>query len=87
MRSAMTAAALPSVSSFTTSPAPLVLPRELAEMLGEDQRLRDSFDRLPDRDRRNFCTYVAEAALTATRERRAAFVAMSLAGLSANGSP
>ena len=62
------------------APAPLMLPRELAEMLDESPRSLAVFQRLDEKSRHEYCAYVAEATLPATRERRAALVAMSLAG-------
>jgi uncharacterized protein YdeI (YjbR/CyaY-like superfamily) len=61
--------------------APLILPRELAEVLSDSPRSLAVFERLDGEQRMTYCAYVAEAALPATRERRAALVAMSLAGL------
>lgn len=75
----MTAA--PSLPRFEPShAAPLMLPRELVDLLGESPRSLAVFQRLDDTQRRSYCAYVAEATLPATRERRAALVAMSLAG-------
>jgi uncharacterized protein YdeI (YjbR/CyaY-like superfamily) len=59
----------------------LAIPAELAALFAESEKVERSFWRLNDRDRRGFVRYVVEAKTDATRERRAAIVAMSLIGL------
>jgi hypothetical protein len=63
--------------------APLILPRELADVLADSPRSLAVFEGLEGEQRIMYCAYVAEAALPAPRELRAALVAMSLAGLAA----
>jgi uncharacterized protein YdeI (YjbR/CyaY-like superfamily) len=65
----------------TTHPSPVIIPRELAELLEESPRVFTKFEGLEPAQRKSYCAYVADAALPATRERRAALVAMSLAAL------
>jgi uncharacterized protein YdeI (YjbR/CyaY-like superfamily) len=56
------------------------LPRELADVL-DAHDVRRAFERLPDRERWSFASYVSEAKLPPIRERRAALVAMRLRGV------
>ncbi len=67
-------------SSAVAAPAP-ALPSELVALFDESAKVKASFWRLEDRDRRGFVRYIDEAGTPATRERRAAIVAMSLVGL------
>lgn len=60
---------------------PVVVPSELQALLRESAKAQSSFQRLSERERRGFCSYVDEATRLDTRERRAAIVAMSLIGL------
>lgn len=62
-------------------PPALVVPSELRALFVESARMKASFNRLPERDRRGFVRYVEETRSVMTRERRAAVVAMSLMGL------
>ena len=62
--------------------ATALVPRELEEVLSESRRAQFAFNLLSDRDRGGFVRYVDEATIPAIRERRAAFVAMSLVTLS-----
>ena len=72
---------------FDVSPDPipsqpaLVVPAELRALFGESPKMKASFTRLPERDRRGFVRYIEETRSLMTRERRAAVVAMSLMGL------
>ena len=59
----------------------LVVPAELRALFAESEKMKASFSRLPERDRRGFVRYVEESRSVMTRERRAAVVAMSLMGL------
>lgn len=67
----------------TRAPA-LRIPEELDALFEESAKVKGSFWRLSDRDRRGFVHYVEQAKTTITRERRAAIVAMSLIGLAAD---
>lgn len=69
-----------SPDALPTPPA-LVVPSELRALFVESARMKASFYRLPERDRRGFVRYVEETRSVMTRERRAAVVAMSLMGL------
>ena len=69
----------PSLSAVPT-PA-LHVPLELGSLFEESAKVKASFGRLDDRDRQGFVRYIEEARTPATRERRAAIVAMSLIGL------
>jgi uncharacterized protein YdeI (YjbR/CyaY-like superfamily) len=59
----------------------LVVPVELRNLFEESPKMKASFWRLTDRDRRGFLRYIEETKSVTTRERRAAIVAMSLMGL------
>jgi len=59
----------------------LSIPVELMSLFEESAKVKASFWRLEDRDRRGFLRYIEEAKSPTTRERRAAIVAMSLIGL------
>ena len=59
----------------------LAIPCELSALFEESAKVKASFWRLEDRDRRGFLRYIDEAKTPATRERRTAIVAMSLIGL------
>lgn len=59
----------------------LAIPRELCALFEESAKVKASFWRLEDRDRRGFLRYIDEAKTPSTRERRSAIVAMSLIGL------
>jgi uncharacterized protein YdeI (YjbR/CyaY-like superfamily) len=59
----------------------LVVPAELRALFEESAKMKASFLRLSERDRRGFVRYIDEPRSTMTRERRAAVVAMSLMGL------
>jgi len=59
----------------------VVLPAELRALFEESSRMKASFMRLPERDRRGFVRYIDEPRSVMSRERRAAVVAMSLMGL------
>lgn len=59
----------------------LSVPVELMTLFEESAKVKASFWRLEDRDRRGFLRYIEEATTPVTRERRAAIVAMSLIGL------
>ena len=66
------------------APAPARLPQipvELIALFDESAKVKASFWRLEEHDRRGFVRYVEEAKTPTTRERRAAIVAMSLIGL------
>ncbi|MDB4941186.1 MAG: hypothetical protein JWP97_720 [Labilithrix sp.] len=64
------------------SASPLLLvPAELRVLLDESPKMRASFERIADRDRRGFVRYINEPMSVMTRERRAAIVGMSLIGL------
>ncbi len=65
----------------TTSAPGLVLPAELRALFDESEKMKASFQRLSERDRRGFVRYIDETRSMMTRERRAAVVAMSLMGL------
>lgn len=67
----------PAVSSVPSE----VLPSELLSLFAESAKVKASFFRLPERDRRGFVSYIEEATSPSTRERRAAIIAMSLIGL------
>ncbi len=67
----------PSVSSVPT----LVVPVELRALFEDSPKMKASFWRLTDRDRKGFVRYIDEPRSVMTRERRAAIVAMSLMGL------
>ena len=62
----------------------MVVPVELAALFEESSKVRLSFWRLAERDRRGFVRYIEEATTSPARERRAAIVAMSLIGLAAD---
>lgn len=57
------------------------LPAELLALFEESAKVKASFFRLAERDRRGFVRYIEEATSSQTRERRAAIIAMSLVGL------
>ncbi len=59
----------------------LVVPVELRTLFDESPKMKASFYRLSDRDRRGFLRYIEEPKSVLTRERRAAMVALSLMGL------
>lgn len=59
----------------------LAIPRELCALFEESAKVKASFWRLAERDRRGFLRYIDEAKTSPTRERRAAIVGMSLIGL------
>jgi uncharacterized protein YdeI (YjbR/CyaY-like superfamily) len=59
----------------------LAIPGELRMLFEESPKMKASFCRLTDRDRRGFVRYIEETRSVMTRERRAAIVAMSLIGL------
>jgi hypothetical protein len=59
----------------------LSVPAELLALFDESAKVKTSFWRLDDRDRRGFVRYIEEAKSDTVRERRAAIVAMSLIGL------
>jgi uncharacterized protein YdeI (YjbR/CyaY-like superfamily) len=59
----------------------LAIPRELCALFEESAKIKASFWRLEDRDRRGFLRYIDEATTPSTRDRRAAIVGMSLIGL------
>ena len=59
----------------------LIVPAELQALFAESPRMKLSFSRLTERDRRGFVSYIEETRSVMTRERRAAVVAMSLMGL------
>jgi hypothetical protein len=59
----------------------LAVPVELGMLFEESAKMKASFWRLSDRDRRGFVRYIEETRSVMTRERRAAMVAMSLMGL------
>jgi uncharacterized protein YdeI (YjbR/CyaY-like superfamily) len=59
----------------------LVVPGELRALFEESAKMKASFGRLSERDRRGFVRYIDEPRSLITRERRAAIVAMSLMGL------
>lgn len=59
----------------------LVVPAELRALFAESPKMKLSFSRLTERDRRGFVSYIEETRSVMTRERRAAVVAMSLMGL------
>jgi len=59
----------------------LAVPSELVALFEESAKVRASFFRLVDRDRRGFVRFIEEGRSAPTRERRAAIVAMSLIGL------
>jgi hypothetical protein len=64
------------------APAPaLAIPAELSTLFEESAKMKTSFWRLEDRERRGFLRYIEEAKTPHTRERRAAIIAMSLMGL------
>ena len=63
-----------------TIPA-LIVPPELQALFVESPKMKLSFSRLTERDRRGFVSYIEETRSVMTRERRAAVVAMSLMGL------
>jgi uncharacterized protein YdeI (YjbR/CyaY-like superfamily) len=66
----------------SSSPFPtLAVPEELRALFDESPKMKASFWRLTDRDRRGFVRYIDEPKSVMTRERRAAIVAMSLMGL------
>jgi uncharacterized protein YdeI (YjbR/CyaY-like superfamily) len=65
----------------TPAPLTLAIPAELTALFEESPTAEASFRNLNERDRRGFVRYVVEAKTDATRERRAAIVAMSLIGL------
>ena len=70
------------LSSETPSTVPaLAVPAELSALFAESAKMKASFHRLSERDRRGFVRYIDEPRSTMTRERRAAVVAMSLMGL------
>lgn len=62
-------------------PAAALVPVELRALFEESPKMRASFARLSDRDRRGFVRYIDEPRSVMSRERRAAIVAMSLMGL------
>ncbi len=72
------------VSHEVTRAPALSIPPELEALFDESPKVKGSFWRLPDRERRGFVGYVEQAKSSATRERRAAIVAMSLIGLAAD---
>ena len=57
------------------------IPAELLALFEESGKMKASFWRLDDRDRRGFLRYIEEAKTPVIRERRAAMIAMSLMGL------
>lgn len=57
------------------------LPAELLALFEESAKVKTSFYRLNDTDRRGFVRYIEDATSPSTRERRAAIIAMSLIGL------
>jgi uncharacterized protein YdeI (YjbR/CyaY-like superfamily) len=59
----------------------LAIPGELSSLFEESAKMKTSFWRLEDRERRGFLRYIEEAKTPHTRERRAAIIAMSLMGL------
>lgn len=59
----------------------VILPAELRALFVESPKMKLSFNRLSERDRRGFVLYIEEPRSVMTRERRAAVVAMSLMGL------
>jgi len=66
----------------SSSPFPaLAVPEELGALFHESPKMKASFWRLTERDRRGFVRYIDEPKSVMTRERRAAIVAMSLMGL------
>ena len=70
------------VSPYASLASPvLVVPVELRNLFEESAKMKASFWRLTDRDRRGFLRYIEETKSVTTRERRAAIVAMSLMGL------
>jgi uncharacterized protein YdeI (YjbR/CyaY-like superfamily) len=70
----------PRTSSPITNPAANV-PEELLALFEESAKVKASFYRLAERDRRGFLDYIEGATSPSTRERRAAIIAMSLIGL------
>lgn len=59
----------------------LAVPAELATLFEESAKMKASFWRLTDRERRGFVRFVDDSNSGITRERRAVIVAMSLMGL------
>jgi uncharacterized protein YdeI (YjbR/CyaY-like superfamily) len=60
---------------------PAAVPVELLALFEESAKVKASYYRLADHDRRGFVRYIDEATSPSTRERRAAIIAMSLIGL------
>jgi uncharacterized protein YdeI (YjbR/CyaY-like superfamily) len=72
----------PYSQKLVRAPAPAVsIPVELTALFEESAKMKASFWRLDDRERRGFVRYIEEATTPHTRERRAAIIAMSLMGL------
>ena len=69
------------VEETTPRTLALAVPVELMSLFEESVKVKTSFWRLEDRDRRGFVRYIEDAKTPTTRERRAAIVAMSLIGL------
>jgi uncharacterized protein YdeI (YjbR/CyaY-like superfamily) len=59
----------------------LAIPAELLALFDESAKVKASFHRLSERDRRGFVEYIEGATSSVVRERRAAIIAMSLFGL------
>jgi uncharacterized protein YdeI (YjbR/CyaY-like superfamily) len=62
-------------------PPALAVPGELLALFEESAKMKTSFWRLEDQERRGFVRYIDEAKTPTIRERRAAIIAMSLMGL------
>jgi uncharacterized protein YdeI (YjbR/CyaY-like superfamily) len=66
----------PSLQVTTTA-----IPAELLALFGQSAKVKTSFHRLPESDRRGFVRYINDATSAPARQRRAAIIAMSLVGL------